>query len=130
MMGSGVAKSEVKKKLNPEAAKVCNVPCPICLTVCRKPAPVAGFCCPHTCVKCEEAILTGRLDENEYLARREPLKATDREAIVVVSDDPPVSSFLGGEGMVCKFIGQGTVWCQSHNAGSFGTALGPSLKSH
>ena len=41
-----------------------------------------------------------------------------------------MSSFLGGEGMVCKFIGQGTVWCQSHNAGSFGTALGSSLKSH
>jgi len=39
-----------------------------------------------------------------------------------------ISSFLGGEGLVCKFRGQGTVWCQSHNAGSFGTALGPSLK--
>ncbi|MBC8324091.1 MAG: TIGR00266 family protein [Verrucomicrobia subdivision 3 bacterium] len=39
-----------------------------------------------------------------------------------------LSSFLGGEGLVCKFIGQGTVWCQSHNVGSFGAALGPSLK--
>ena len=39
-----------------------------------------------------------------------------------------VSSFLGGEGLVCKFKGHGTVWCQSHNPGSFGHALGPSLK--
>lgn len=39
-----------------------------------------------------------------------------------------VSSFLGGEGLVCKFAGQGTVWCQSHNPGSFGRALGPKLK--
>ena len=38
-----------------------------------------------------------------------------------------VSSFLGGEGLVAKFKGQGTVWCQSHNADSFGEALGPSL---
>ena len=39
-----------------------------------------------------------------------------------------LSSFLGGEGLVCRFRGQGTVWCQSHNAGSFGAAIGPSLK--
>ena len=39
-----------------------------------------------------------------------------------------VSSFLGGEGLVCKFAGQGTVWCQSHNPTSFGRALGPKLK--
>ena len=39
-----------------------------------------------------------------------------------------LSSILGGEGLVCKFRGQGTVWCQSHNAGSFGASLGPNLK--
>ncbi len=39
-----------------------------------------------------------------------------------------ISSFLGGEGLVAKFKGQGTVWCQSHNADSFGQALGPSLR--
>ena len=37
-------------------------------------------------------------------------------------------SFLGGEGLVCKFHGRGTVWCQSHNPRSFGLALGPSLR--
>lgn len=38
-------------------------------------------------------------------------------------------SILGGEGLVCKFKGRGTVWCQSHNPISFGTALGPQLKA-
>lgn len=37
-------------------------------------------------------------------------------------------SILGGEGLVCKFSGQGTVWCQSHNPGSFGHSLTPTLK--
>ncbi len=40
-----------------------------------------------------------------------------------------LSSFLGGEGLVCKFHGRGTVWCQSHNAPSFGHTLGPMLRS-
>ena len=39
-----------------------------------------------------------------------------------------INSILGGEGLVCKFHGQGTVWCQSHNPSSFGRALGPSLR--
>ncbi len=39
-----------------------------------------------------------------------------------------MSSILGGEGLVCKFEGKGTVWCQSHNPSSFGKALGPMLK--
>lgn len=39
-----------------------------------------------------------------------------------------ISSILGGEGLVCKFQGRGVVWCQSHNAPSFGQSLGPMLK--
>lgn len=39
-----------------------------------------------------------------------------------------IHSFLGGEGLVCKFKGRGTVWCQSHNPQSFGTSLGPQLR--
>jgi uncharacterized protein (TIGR00266 family) len=39
-----------------------------------------------------------------------------------------INSFLGGEGLVCKFKGQGTVWVQSHNTSSFGNILGPRLK--
>jgi uncharacterized protein (TIGR00266 family) len=39
-----------------------------------------------------------------------------------------MSSILGGEGLVCKFKGKGTVWVQSHNASSFGNAIGGKLK--
>ena len=39
-----------------------------------------------------------------------------------------ISSILGGEGLVCKFKGQGTVWVQSHNTTSFGNILGSRLK--
>lgn len=39
-----------------------------------------------------------------------------------------VGSFLGGEGFVCKFSGQGKLYCQSHNPPSFGRLLGPRLK--
>lgn len=39
-----------------------------------------------------------------------------------------LNSILGGEGLVCKFKGQGTVWCQSHNPSGFGWELGPLLK--
>ena len=39
-----------------------------------------------------------------------------------------LSSILGGEGLVCKFKGMGTVWCQSHNPASFGTSLTPALR--
>lgn len=38
-----------------------------------------------------------------------------------------LQSFLGGEGLVCKFKGRGTVWCQSHQPGSFGSLLGAEL---
>ncbi|TCS37593.1 TIGR00266 family protein [Reinekea marinisedimentorum] len=40
-----------------------------------------------------------------------------------------IHSFLGGEGLVCKFKGKGTVWCQSHNPGSFGPLLTPNLRA-
>lgn len=39
-----------------------------------------------------------------------------------------VSSFLGGEGLVCKFKGRGTVWCQSHNPIGYGRIVGPMLR--
>lgn len=39
-----------------------------------------------------------------------------------------IGSFLGGEGLVCKFRGQGKLYCQSHNPPSFGKLLGPKLR--
>lgn len=38
-----------------------------------------------------------------------------------------IGSFLGGEGLVCRFKGRGKLYCQSHNPPSFGKALGPLL---
>lgn len=40
-----------------------------------------------------------------------------------------IGSLLGGEGLVCKFSGQGKLYCQSHNPPSFGKLLGPKLKA-
>lgn len=40
-----------------------------------------------------------------------------------------VGSLLGGEGLVCKFSGQGKLYCQTHNPPSFGKLLGPKLKA-
>jgi uncharacterized protein (TIGR00266 family) len=40
-----------------------------------------------------------------------------------------IGSFLGGEGLVCRFSGIGKLYCQSHNPPSFGKLLGPTLKS-
>lgn len=39
-----------------------------------------------------------------------------------------IDSFLGGEGFVAKFTGDGTLWCQSHNAPNFGRAVAAKLK--
>ncbi len=39
-----------------------------------------------------------------------------------------ISSFLGGEGLVCRFKGKGRVWCQSHHPSAFGRLLGPLLR--
>ncbi len=37
------------------------------------------------------------------------------------------SSIMGGEGLVCRFKGRGTVWCQTHADRAFGTKLTPLL---
>lgn len=39
-----------------------------------------------------------------------------------------LGSYLGGEGLVCRFSGHGLLYCQSHNPPSFGRMLGPKLK--
>lgn len=38
-----------------------------------------------------------------------------------------VGAFLGGEGLVCRFKGQGRVFCQTHNPGGFGQIVGSKL---
>lgn len=38
-----------------------------------------------------------------------------------------IGAFLGGEGLVCRFKGQGKVFCQTHNPGAFGREVGSKL---
>ncbi len=38
-----------------------------------------------------------------------------------------IGSFLGGEGLVCRFKGRGKVYCQTHNSGAFGHEIGSRL---
>ncbi len=38
-----------------------------------------------------------------------------------------VGAFAGGEGLVCRFQGMGTVWCQTHADRAFGAKLTPHL---
>lgn len=38
-----------------------------------------------------------------------------------------ISSFLSGEGLVCKFTGQGRIWMQTRNPNEFGANLGALL---
>ena len=40
-----------------------------------------------------------------------------------------VGAFLGGEGLVCRFKGQGRIFCQTHNPGAFGRVVGSQLPS-
>jgi uncharacterized protein (TIGR00266 family) len=38
-----------------------------------------------------------------------------------------IGAFLGGEGLVCRFKGQGRLFCQTHNPGAFGMEVGSRL---
>lgn len=38
-----------------------------------------------------------------------------------------LSAFLGGEGLVCRFKGNGRLFCQTHNSPAFGQAVGSRL---
>lgn len=38
-----------------------------------------------------------------------------------------LGAFLGGEGLVCQFSGQGRIFCQTHNSAAFGQLVGSRL---
>jgi len=62
------------------------------------------------------------VDTGHIVAFNESLKFT-----ITKAGKSWLHSFLGGESLVCKFSGKGTVWCQSHVPASFGASLGPNL---
>jgi len=43
------------------------------------------------------------------------------------ANDSWLGAILGGEGLVCRFKGQGQVFCQTHNPGAFGHLVGSKL---
>ena len=47
---------------------------------------------------------------------------------VTKAADGWISSFLSGEGLVCRFEGKGKLYCQTHNPDSFGKIIGPMLR--
>lgn len=71
----------------------------------------------------EEVDGTKIVDTGHIVAFSESLKFS-----VAKAGTGWISSFLSGEGLVCRFAGRGTVWCQSHNADAFGHTVGPMLK--
>lgn len=68
--------------------------------------------------------------DGEYIVDTGHIVAYDEtlEFNIVKAGKSLIGSFLGGEGLVCKFRGTGTVWCQSHNDKGFGKTIGPMLK--
>ena len=42
--------------------------------------------------------------------------------------DSWLSTWLSGEGLICKFSGQGKLYCQTHNPPNFGRLIGPQLR--
>ena len=46
---------------------------------------------------------------------------------IAKSNSSLIGSFLGGEGLVCRFKGKGMLYCQTHNPGSFGFTVGSKL---
>lgn len=68
--------------------------------------------------------------DGEYIVDTGHIVAFERTLTFDVGKPPGstwISTFLGGEGFVCKFKGKGTVYCQTHNPGAFGQLIGPKL---
>ncbi|MEL6438072.1 MAG: TIGR00266 family protein [Cyanobacteria bacterium J06621_8] len=65
----------------------------------------------------------------EYIVDTGHIVAFERTLDFSVTKANPswIGSFLGGEGLVCRFRGQGTVYCQTHNVGGFGALVGSML---
>ncbi len=75
------------------------------------------------CIYCVEV-------DGEYIVDTGHIVAFDESLNFTISKAGTswLHSFLGGEGLICRFKGKGRVWCQSHNPGSLGLALHSHLK--
>lgn len=66
----------------------------------------------------------------EYVVDTGHIVAFEETLTFKISKSNPswIGTLLGGEGFICRFSGQGTVWCQSHSPQSFGRELSPHLR--
>ncbi len=67
--------------------------------------------------------------DGEYIVDTGHIVAFERSLDFTISKpgNSWIGAFLGGEGFVCRFRGQGKVYCQTHNPGSFGFTVGSKL---
>ncbi len=67
----------------------------------------------------------------EYIVDTGHIVAFEKELTFEISKAGSswLGTFLGGEGLVCRFKGQGKIYCQSHNGGAFGREVGSKLPS-
>jgi uncharacterized protein (TIGR00266 family) len=65
----------------------------------------------------------------EYIVDTGHIVAFEKSLEFSISKANPswIGAMLGGEGLVCRFRGHGKVFCQTHNPGSFGSAIGSQL---
>jgi uncharacterized protein (TIGR00266 family) len=67
--------------------------------------------------------------DGEYIVDTGHIVAFERslDFSIAKASSSLIGSFLGGEGLVCRFRGQGKVYCQTHNPGAFGSTVGSQL---
>ena len=67
--------------------------------------------------------------DGEYIVDTGHIVAFERslDFSIAKASSSLIGSFLGGEGLVCRFKGQGKVFCQTHNPRSFGLTVGSQL---
>ena len=68
--------------------------------------------------------------EGEYIVDTGHIVAFEKSLTFEISKPPGsslLSAWLGGEGLVCRFKGNGRLFCQTHNAKAFGQLVGSRL---
>ncbi|NEO78383.1 TIGR00266 family protein [Moorena sp. SIO4G3] len=68
--------------------------------------------------------------EDEYIVDTGHIVAFEKSLNFDITKPPRsswIGAFIGGEGLVCRFKGQGKVYCQTHNPGAFGRQVGSQL---
>jgi uncharacterized protein (TIGR00266 family) len=66
----------------------------------------------------------------EYIVDTGHIVAFEKSLTFEITKPPGsswLSTFLGGEGLVCRFKGNGRLFCQTHNATAFGREVGSRL---